>query len=633
MSTVAAIPRPHAHLTGRMWVGVNYWSAPGPETWHRFDRHRVAAELDALAARGCTAIRMFALLGDVLPADKVDGEVLGRLAITCDLAGEAGLVVLPTLLTGHMSGQNHLPAWYEGGDWYRDVCLLERQERIVTALVDALRDRPAVAGWVISNEIPLFAGSTDRTTADAWARRMVAAVRASDPTRPVLLGDGAWGPETSGTDNGFRVADVAEITDAVAPHVYPEESAVVRQHLHPAFVCELAHVGRPVVLEEFGVSSSFTADDHAADYYRQVLWSSLAAGASGWLAWNNTDFDLPDRDPYRHHPFEQRFGLLRTDGSAKPAFEELTAFSHTVQALGAQQIRRAPSSVALLVSSYLGPDHPFTHAADRAALGQGLFQGYVVARAAGLAPAVVHETDGVPPDAATILVPCTRQLTAPTWQALEDAAHDGATVYVSYTPGAAPVQRGFWHADPDAFFGIHHRTRFAGVHRIDAGTLPVAYGRDDLTDALGDVRGLPVDGTESHRRILPVEATEAEIVALDDADRPILLERRVGTGRIVLATLPLELMVGEVSDGAPVALVRLYRWLAGAPHDPTSEGMLVDDLDTAIGPVELLLDLTGRERSVPVGGDVLFQSPAAPADRLPGYGVQLRRRGTPTPDE
>ncbi len=81
----------------------------------------------------------------------------------------------------------------------------------------------------------------------------------------------------------------------------------IRQHYVAAWACELAGTfGKPVVLEEFGVSSDFATDDNAAHYYRHVLHNSLLAGATGWIAWNNTDFDLSGQDPYRHHAFELR---------------------------------------------------------------------------------------------------------------------------------------------------------------------------------------------------------------------------------------------------------------------------------------------------------------------------------------
>src|ERR671934_2843402 len=107
------------------------------------------------------------------------------------------------------------------------------------------------------------------------------------------------------------------------------EDDPVRQHLAAAFVCELAgFAGKPVVLEEFGVTSDFASGENAAHYYRQVLHNTLLAGASGWIAWNNTDFDdLWDQDPYRHHPFEMHFGLTDAAGAPKPQLGEVRAFA------------------------------------------------------------------------------------------------------------------------------------------------------------------------------------------------------------------------------------------------------------------------------------------------------------------
>ena len=95
----------------------------------------------------------------------------------------------------------------------------------------------------------------------------------------------------------------------------------VRQSMAAALACELSgSFGRPVVLEEFGLSSDFASDENAAHYYRQVLHTSLIAGAKGWLAWNNCDYDdLRDQDPYRHHPFEMHFGLTDQNGQTETA--------------------------------------------------------------------------------------------------------------------------------------------------------------------------------------------------------------------------------------------------------------------------------------------------------------------------
>jgi len=188
---------------------------------------------------------------------------------------------VPTFIVGHMSGQNWDPPWRAGRDLLSDVWLVGRH--------------PAVAGWLVSNEMPLYGGDrTPHETVAAWAQIIRDAVRAAGGRQPFSTGDGAWGVETSGRDNGFRLADLAQLCDFLGPHVYPAGDDQVRQHYAAAWQCELAGTfGKPVVLEEFGVSSDFASGPNAARYYRHVLYHSLLAGATGWIAWNNTDFDLP----------------------------------------------------------------------------------------------------------------------------------------------------------------------------------------------------------------------------------------------------------------------------------------------------------------------------------------------------
>ncbi len=116
---------------------------------------------------------------------------------------------------------------------------------------------------------------------------------------------------------------------------------LVRQHLRAALMCELAAVaGKPVVLEEFGLSSDFVSPANAGHYYRQVLHTSLLAGATGWIAWNNTDYDdLLHQDPYRHHPFEMHFGITDRHGTPKPPLLELRDFARVLDRVEPSRLR------------------------------------------------------------------------------------------------------------------------------------------------------------------------------------------------------------------------------------------------------------------------------------------------------
>ncbi len=429
------------------WLGVNFWSRTGgPLMWRSYDSQVIREELRVLREHGLTMTRSFFYWPDFMPEpDRIDEQMTARFADFLDRHAEAGLTTVPTFLVGHMSGENWDPAWRNGRDLYSDVWMVAREAWFAGEMVRRFASHPAVCGWLVSNEMPIYGGEdSPRETVSAWAQLIIGAIRAAGGTQPVSLGDGAWGIEVSGVDNGFSVADSARQCDFLGPHVYPVGNDLIRQHYAAAWACELASTyGVPVVLEEFGVSSDFVADPSAAHYYRQVLHNSLLAGATGWVAWNNTDYDnLAGQDPYRHHAFEMHFGLTDSDGRPKPQLAEMAAFAAILSQVGSTGCTRADSDTALVVPSYLDTGYPFTQAADRSYLAEVLRQAYVCARLADVPPALTRESDGLGHDARLYLLPSTKQLLSPTWHELEALAEAGATVYVSYSPGAHPVHAG-----------------------------------------------------------------------------------------------------------------------------------------------------------------------------------------------
>src|SRR3954453_20090732 len=99
---------------------------------------------------------------------------------------------IPTFLVGHMSGENWDPAWRQGRDLYRDVWMGSQQAWLGEQLARLFGRHPAIAGWLVSNEMPLYGGPGTTEEITAWARLVVQAVRAGGATQPVSLGDGAW---------------------------------------------------------------------------------------------------------------------------------------------------------------------------------------------------------------------------------------------------------------------------------------------------------------------------------------------------------------------------------------------------------------------------------------------------------
>ena len=553
--------------------------------WMRYNPAVVRQELAVLAEHGCTVTRSFCYWPDFVPEpERLDEQVLDRFTDFLDAHSELGLETIPTFIVGHMSGENWNPAWRQDRDLYRDVWLVSQQAWFVGEIARRFH-RHAVAGWLLSNEMPLYGGPASTEEITAWARILIQAVRAAGATQPISTGDGAWGVEVSGRDNGYSLRSLAPLVDFFGPHVYPMQDDQVRQFLSPAFACELAgSFGKPVVLEEFGVSSDFAADDHAADYYRQVLHTSLLAGARGWIAWNNCDYDdLRHQDPYRHHTFELHFGLTDSQGRPKPQLRVLREFASLVGELAANDWERVAGDAALVVPEHFERVLPFTDEAYRSDLRDNLLQAYVAAREADLPVELVRERDGLRGDARLYLVPCAKLLTAPGLDRLRELAEAGATVYASYFAGSTPVQRGPWLTWLDEIFGVRHRLRYGLVDPIEDDEVIFQFV-DDLGDiAEGTRLSFRVAGEPSARAYLPVDSVGAEVVALDGHGRPALLRHPLGSGSAVLSTYPIEHLAARTPGANPEDTWRLYSALATAAE--VDRPVRVDDPRVLVGRV------------------------------------------------
>jgi endo-1,4-beta-mannosidase len=570
------------------WLGVNFWSRTGgPLMWRNYDGAVVRAELRVLREHGLGLTRSFFYWPDFHPEPhRLDETLCERFADFLDAHGEVGMATIPTFIVGHMSGENWDPVWRQGRDLYRDTWMVARQAWYARELTTRFAAHPAVAGWLVSNEMPIYGEPAEREAVSSWAELMVQAIRAGGGTQPVSIGDGAWGIEVTGRDNGFSVRDLGAMSDFVGPHVYPMEDDVVRQHLKAALTCELSAVAdRPVVLEEFGLSSDFVSQEHAAHYYRQVLHLSLLGGATGWIAWNNTDYDhLVDQDPYRHHAFEMHFGITTNTGEPKPPLRELAAFRTVLDAVEPTRCERWPTQTALVVPSYLEIGAPFTHDEhERQHVFSATEQAHIAAREADLRPGFERETDGIAGGYNLYLVPSCKALTAPAWHRLDELARSGATVFVSYGTGDSPFQRGPWWPTTERLFGVRTLLTYGLNDPIEDETVELVMERPWGHLPAGATLRFRAGGGAHGRAHLPVEPAGAEVLARDSHGRAALLRHEIGAGQVVLCTYPIEYLAAATARVNPEDTWRLYRALASAadlspPVGVDDPAVLVDGL-------------------------------------------------------
>lgn len=349
-------------------LGVNYWPRKKAMYWWKdFDRSEVASEFAEIAALRLQVVRIFLFWEDFQPApDHVSDRALADLGTVLDVAREAGLQVMPTFFTGHMSGINWWPRWalsdeddptgmariadgeYTtrlGRDPYTDPLLLEAERTLVAAVCGRYGSHPAIYSWNFSNEPDLFFMPRRYSDGAAWNAALAREVRRHS-ARPISAG---MHLPTLTSYNGFRPDLLAPNNDYLSMHGYSiyyrptERDDPLNSDVVPlASLVTEALGGKPVLFEEFGYASSergdisehrlvrrgsrevqqyFADDASGGRYYREVLGKLIACGAMGAFGWMFSDYapSLWDKPPFDTHIHERFFGLTRANGQVKPS--------------------------------------------------------------------------------------------------------------------------------------------------------------------------------------------------------------------------------------------------------------------------------------------------------------------------
>ncbi len=341
--------------------------------WADFDRSEVATDFARIAAGGLDSVRLFLSWEDFQPTrHQVDWEMLERLVTVAELAAEAGLKIVPTLFTGHMSGVNWIPGWALGGsergdrfrvvsggrvsrsglrNWYVDEEVGRAQTLLAGEAAAALAGHEALWAWDLGNENSNCVLPPSRSSARSWLERITAAIRSADRTALVTVG---LHMEDLEEDRRLGPREVSETCDLLSMHGYPIYATwadgPTDEHLLPF----LAHITRwlgkacEVLFSEFGLPTHRATDGNelpdreqsppllveeeaAAAYTARALTALRAASCAGAMVWCYTDYDpaIWAKPPFDVAVHERSFGLWRADGSPKPAVAVIQAFAGT----------------------------------------------------------------------------------------------------------------------------------------------------------------------------------------------------------------------------------------------------------------------------------------------------------------
>ncbi|MGE5594028.1 MAG: cellulase family glycosylhydrolase [Betaproteobacteria bacterium] len=423
--------------------GVNYWPREtGVHMWKEWNPESIDAEFRQMAALSLNTCRIFLLWEDFQPGpDTISEEAMGKFEALVQIARRHGIRLIPTFFTGHMSGENWDVPWRRDRDPYSDPGMLRAQVKLVGEFARRYRAEEAILFWDLANEPDVFSKPSSVDAAWLWAHVLYREIKAHDPVHPVTLGTHAWSIFTRGP---FRLGDVAEACDLLCMHPYPSYTHLVpepldslRSSYFASFACRLTEGlgGKRVLLEEFGSSTQMASEDVEGRFFSAALYSALANGVTGALAWCFGDFKRQDRLPYESTPYEVGFGITTRDGRVKPKGEALASFARVARAARITELSPLPARAAILVPRryYDNPDDE--NGPDRNAA--VLFASFILAKRAGIDVAFLtpDRLDDAARRYQALFVPCaTRRgtLNVTDFAALKAFVQAGGTLYCSY---------------------------------------------------------------------------------------------------------------------------------------------------------------------------------------------------------
>ncbi len=535
-------------------IGCNYWAShAGTDMWRRWDPAVVREDLSVLSSHGINTLRVFPNWRDFQPIAPVyssagrvreyrmedgtlpsnpeylDETMLSRFAEFCDICDEFGIRLIVGLITGYMSGQTFLPSALYGKPLLTDPFALLCEQRLVRGIVTRFCDRQTIYAWDLGNECNNLGVAASAEEATNWSVTIANAIRAADPTRPII--SGMHGLVPAADQGPWTIDGQAEACDILTTHPYPywvpyadhDPTLSMRTTLHATFETKFyADIGeRPCLVEELGTMGPMVcSDEAAAAFMRLNLLSNRIHGAEGVLWWCANEQSALTQTPYCHQMCERELGMRYADGSPKPVLKETARLASLI---------RSP----LFDLPEATEDAVCISTREQAQWGVAYLT-CCLATQAGLN--VRYTAEGNLPKTPIYLLPSISGgavMPREQYHALCDAVRDGATLYISNDNGIL--------SEFESLVGMKVEDSCVGG------------------DGVLSFEGMTIPFTRSREyRLAPTTAT---VLATDDKGYPAVSVNTYGKGRVIYVNFPLEAMLLRRSDMEHGDYYKLYHYL------------------------------------------------------------------------
>ncbi|MBX3088101.1 MAG: cellulase family glycosylhydrolase [Cryobacterium sp.] len=559
-------------------IGSHFVPTSGPDWPWRVGVEEFDAAFARMASAKLNTVRIDLIWSAIEPRPgEFDEAHLKVIDAIFDSAEKHGLSLHPTLFVGGEVGDAYwdLP-WAMGRNPHVDKELLDYQAAHAAFLARRWRDRDSLIAWDLTDEPPFWPYGSSTTDDDAreWTRRIVEAIRSSDPHHLITIGTAS-----QEIDHGpFRSDVTAEYLDfcsvhpypIYSPNLYPDSLLSMRMTLAAPFEIQLAAgSGKSVMMHEYGASNTQFSSERIADFDRVSSWGAFGSGSVGFYSWCWTDADTGayGRAPYVRSPHETQFGMTGASGEARPRLRVMSGMAEVVAKLDLE----GRASFGQKTSAAIPVPHEFVRPFDSQWFGledspagtytpselawnpernaelliKGWLNSFVLARRAGIPVSFPREeADGEWPEASLVLVPAPLTTTSNslihlrtvTLTGIKDLHKEGRMLYLSCNSETA----------------IPELKELAGVRVLDraeaVSELELTFVSDFGILTKGSriqLRGFSAD--PMHRGVL-LEVADAEVLAVDGGGRPVITKSKIDSGTTVLCAYPIELGLAARAD-------------------------------------------------------------------------------------
>jgi len=551
-------------------LGVNYWpSSSALNMWTEWNPDELSEDVRRIKQLGMNVCRPFLYMPAFMEEEnRVSQLMLERLRVFLDICEENKLHTLPTFIVGHMSGEDWDVSWRQGANFITDRRVVDATKFYISTIVNEIKDFSYILGWLLSNELPNYIGRQSPEAVTRWAGEIIAEIKGLDPKRPVSIGDGAWSPEILGESSDFHLRKLNQYQDFVGLHYYPRVMNPWHHSYSTAFRIRLAQEWqRPVIVEEFGTSTTLCSEDNQANYYRTVFYSSLINGAQGTLSWCLNDFDFENKRPYSHHAFEERFGVVRTDKTLKPAALEFAKFGEIAGELTQKGYQKIEHPVGLFIPSNYYYEYPYQFQPEFKDWYALYLETFSLLKRANLDVKMIfepaqelenegrysHELQLDPEKNPVLFIPRMKLMTKRMCIQLDEYVRTGGTVYFSFANDS-------WALDWNELAGVKTNCKFGIPDFYDSDSLDIIIKEDWGSFQRGQKLQIPLNNTNPEFGYCPVLETSAKVIMEDKSGSPFLIEHSVGKGTVYFCIFPIEMLALSSHDEQwKYTLSRIYR--------------------------------------------------------------------------